>query len=93
MALDSSAESEGVGGRDVMVWGKNYDYELGIGKKSSLAMPVNLDAPDAERLMMMRKKAREVLDLTGQVWKGGVTVEQHAVAGYGNSAVYWRIVE
>lgn len=75
-----------------MVWGKNYDYELGNGKKASLAIPVNLDGPDGERLMLMRKKAREVLDLTGQVWKKGVTVQQHVVAGYGTSGVYWKIV-
>ncbi|KAF9452253.1 RCC1/BLIP-II [Macrolepiota fuliginosa MF-IS2] len=92
VALDSSAESHGVGGQDLMVWGKNYDYELGNGKKSSLAMPATLDAPDGERLMLMKKKAREVLDLKGKVWKRNVAVAQQVVAGYGNSAVYWKIV-
>ncbi|KXN82566.1 Protein FMP25, mitochondrial [Leucoagaricus sp. SymC.cos] len=92
VALDSSAESDGVGGQDLMVWGKNYDYELGNGKKSSTAMPVNLDAPDGERLMLMKKKAKEVNDLAGKVWKRNVSVEQQAVAGYGNTAVYWKIV-
>lgn len=93
VALDSSAESEGVGGQDLVVWGKNYDYELGNGRKSSSAMPVTLDAPDGERLMLMKKKAKEVLDLGGKVWKRNVAVEQRAVAGYGNTAVYWKIIE
>jgi hypothetical protein len=74
-----------------MVWGKNYDYELGTGKKSSSALPVTVDAPDGERLMLMKKKAKEVLDLGGKVWKRKVAVEQRAAAGYGNTAVYWKI--
>lgn len=92
VALDSSAESHGVGGQDLMAWGRNYDYELGNGKKSSLAMPIALDAPDGERLMLVKKKAKEVLNFEGTVWKKNVLVEQRAVAGYGNTAVYWRIV-
>lgn len=91
VALDSSAESHGVGGQDLMVWGKNYDHELGNGRKGSLAMPTTLEGPDGERLMLMRKKAK-VLDLKGQTWKSNVLVEQRIVAGYGNSAVYWKIV-
>ncbi|XP_006458490.1 hypothetical protein AGABI2DRAFT_190775 [Agaricus bisporus var. bisporus H97] len=92
VALDTSAESHGVGGQDLMVWGRNFDYELGNGKKSSLAMPTFLDAPDGERLMLMKRKAKEVLDLGGNVFKKNVNVEQQAAAGYGNSVVYWRVV-
>jgi hypothetical protein len=92
VALDTSADSHGVGGQDLMVWGRNFDYELGIGKKSNLAMPIFLDAPDGERLMLMKKKAKEVLDLGGNVYKKNVIVEQQAAAGYGNTAVYWKVM-
>jgi len=75
-----------------MVWGKNYDYELGNGKKSNSPMPVTVEAPDGERLMLMKKKAKVVMDFDGKLWKRGVVVEQRPVAGYGNSAIYWKIV-
>ena len=91
VALNSSVESDGVGGQDLMVWGKNFDYELGSGKKSSSPIPVTLEAPDGERLMLMKKKARVVMDLDGKQWKRGVVVEQRPVAGYGNNVVYWKI--
>jgi len=75
-----------------MVWGKNYDYELGNSKKSNSPMPVTVEAPDGERLMLMKKKAKVVMDFDGKLWKRGVVVEQRPVAGYGNSAIYWKIV-
>ena len=45
---------------------------------------------DGQRFMLGKKKA-EVRDLSGKVWKKEVEVEQCAVAGYGNSVVYWKI--
>ncbi|PPR04949.1 hypothetical protein CVT24_010407 [Panaeolus cyanescens] len=93
MALNSSEDSHGVGGRDVMVWGKNYGHELGNGKKASSAVPINLEGPDGSRLMLMSRKAKQVKDLQGQVWKKGVKVEQRALAGDGSSVVYWKIVD
>ncbi|KAJ3504015.1 hypothetical protein NLJ89_g8163 [Agrocybe chaxingu] len=87
----NSAENTGVGGRDVMVWGKNYESELGNGKKGSLPTPTTLEDPDGQRLMLMAKKAKEVKDLSGRTWKRGVKVEQRMVAGYENSVVYWKI--
>ncbi|KDR81766.1 hypothetical protein GALMADRAFT_60407 [Galerina marginata CBS 339.88] len=91
LALNSSADSGGVGGRDLMVWGRNQDSELGNGKKSSMATPTALQTADGERLMLMNKKAREVRDLHGKVWKKEVQVEQHVAVGYGSSAIYWKI--
>ncbi|TFK42956.1 regulator of chromosome condensation 1/beta-lactamase-inhibitor protein II [Crucibulum laeve] len=91
LALSSSAGSGGVGGRDLMLWGKNYDSELGNGKKSSLAVPNILVQPNGDRFMLMKRQAKEVRDLKGAVWKRGVKVEQHPATGYGNSAVYWKI--
>lgn len=80
------------GVRDVRVWGRNHDFELGNGKKSSLPVPTILCGPDGERIMLRMKKAREVRDLSGRVWGRGISVEEHAAVGYGNSVVYWRIV-
>ncbi|KAI0646886.1 RCC1/BLIP-II [Trametes meyenii] len=81
----------GGGGKDVVVWGANFDYQLGNGKRGSVPTPTVLLTPAGERFMLSRKKAKEVRDLRGQVWKNGVEVEQRAVAGWNNSVVYWRI--
>ncbi|KAF8911083.1 RCC1/BLIP-II [Gymnopilus junonius] len=89
--LNSSTES-GIGGRDLMVWGRNQSHELGNAKKSTIASPTGLQTPDGERFMLMRRKAKEVKDLHGNIWKKGVDVEQREVVGYENSAVYWKIV-
>jgi len=74
-----------------MTWGKNYDSELGNGKKASVPVPMTLETPNGGRFMLMELQAKEVKDLHGKVWKRGIKVEQRAVAGYGNSAVYWKI--
>ncbi|KAF9500374.1 RCC1/BLIP-II [Pleurotus eryngii] len=80
-----------VGGRDLMVWGKNHDSELGNGKKGSSPLPSALTTTDGQRFMLMARTANHVVDLQGKLWKRGVKVEQRAVAGYGNSIVYWRL--
>ena len=89
-ALNSNADSEGVGGRDLMVWGRNYDSELGSGKKGSVAVPRTLEL-DGERFMLMSRKAKVVKDPNGNVVKKNVQVDQNAVVGYESSSVYWRI--
>ena len=76
-------------GKDLYVWGKNHDSELGNGKKSSLPVPTTLIVGD-ERVMLQKKKGK-VLDLQGHVWGKRVDVEQKALAGYNNSVVYWKI--
>lgn len=91
-SLDSSVASGDVGGKDLMVWGKNYESELGNGKKSSLAQPAVMEYPEGERMMLMKKKAKEIKDLQGKVWKRGATVEQHMAAGPQSSIVYWKLV-
>ncbi|KAF4615364.1 hypothetical protein D9613_003265 [Agrocybe pediades] len=96
LALNSSAESGGVGGRDLMVWGRNQDSELGNGKKGSLAVPTVLQTSsddDAERFMLKTRTAKEVKDMHGRVWKKNVKVAQRAAVGWKNSVVYWKIVE
>ncbi|RXW17978.1 hypothetical protein EST38_g7882 [Candolleomyces aberdarensis] len=93
VSINSAADSQGVGGSDLFVWGRNFDSELGNGKKSSLAGPARLEVPEGERMMLMERKAKEVRDLHGRVWKRGVRVKQHVAAGYGTSAVYWKIVD
>lgn len=92
LTLDTQSQSNpGGAGRDIVVWGKNYESELGNGKKASVSVPTVLNKPDGERFMLVQRKAKEVRDLKGKVWKRGVQVEQCAVAGYEGSVVYWKI--
>ncbi|KAK7693272.1 hypothetical protein QCA50_002839 [Cerrena zonata] len=92
LTLDTLSRSgPGAGGRDLLVWGANFEYQLGNGKRGSSATPRNLESLEGDRFMLGKRKAKEVRDLVGKVWKRGVDVEQCAVAGYGNSVVYWRI--
>ncbi|KAI0693747.1 RCC1/BLIP-II [Cytidiella melzeri] len=90
LTLDTLARSgPGSGGRDLLVWGANQEYQLGNGKRGSFAAPQALHAPDGQRVMLTERKA-EVKDMCGKIWKSAM-VEQRAVAGWGNSVVYWRI--
>lgn len=93
LTLDTLSQATGVhGGRDLMVWGANYDFQLGTGKRSSLASAICLHRDDGSRYMLLKAKAGVVNDLQGGVWKRNVDVEQRAVAGVGNSVVYWKII-
>jgi hypothetical protein len=78
------------GGRDLYVWGANQQYELGNGKRTSLAAPTPLQQADETRVMLMKAQA-DVNDMQGKTWKYGVKVEQCPQAGYGNTIVYWKI--
>ncbi|PCH38606.1 RCC1/BLIP-II [Wolfiporia cocos MD-104 SS10] len=92
LTLDTLARGgPGAAGRDIVAWGANYAYELGNGRRGSVATPtVMLDA-DGQRFMLARRNASAVKDLQGKVWKKNVEVEQRAVAGWGGSVVYWKI--
>jgi len=87
----NTASTVDVGGRDLVVWGKNYESELGNGKKGSLPIPTTLETPEGGRFLLHRRKAGEVKDLHGKVWKRGVKVEQCAAVGPSNSVVYWKV--
>ena len=87
-----SRAGPGGAGRDLLVWGANQDFQLGNGKRGSLAAPAALHAPNGERVILGKRKA-DVKDMQGKVWKKGVQVEQCAVAGWGNSVVYWKICQ
>jgi hypothetical protein len=93
LALETHARAgPGGGGRDLLVWGTNYDYQVGNGKRASIAVPTTLEPVDGgDRIMLVKRRAKVVRDLQGRVWKRGVDVEQVAIGGYGNSLVYWRI--
>lgn len=92
LTLDTLAHGgPGAAGRDLLSWGANYEYQLGNGKRGSSASPTALQGGDGARFMLGRRKADEVRDLQGNVWKRGVEVEQTALAGWGNSVVYWKI--
>ncbi|KAI0807193.1 RCC1/BLIP-II [Fomes fomentarius] len=92
LSLDTrSRAGPGGGGRDVIAWGANLDYQLGTGKRGSVATPTVIQTVDGGRFMLQSKRAGEVRDMQGQVWKKGVQVEQRAVAGWNNSVVYWQV--
>ena len=77
----------------MLAWGNNYERQLGNGKRSSVAVPENVCiAPGGPRYVLRTTKAKEVRDLAGKVWGRGVKVEQVALAGVGNSVVYWRLM-
>lgn len=92
LALETRARAgPGGGGRDLLSWGTNYEYQVGNGKRSSIAVPTTLEPVDGDRIMLGKRRAKVVRDPQGRVWKRGVEVEQVAIGGYGNSLVYWRI--
>jgi alpha-tubulin suppressor-like RCC1 family protein len=86
-SLDTASEN-----KDLYSWGRNYDSELGNGKKGSVSTPGPLTLPNGERLMLRKKKAKKVLDLHGSVWGKNIRVEQAVAVGQNSSAVYWRTV-
>ena len=93
LTLDTlSRTGPGGAGRDLLVWGANQDFQLGNGKRGSVASPWALQTTDGQRVILGKRKA-DVKDLQGRVWKRGVEVEQCAVAGVGNSVVYWKICQ
>jgi hypothetical protein len=92
LALDTHAHAgPGGGGRDLLAWGTNYDYQIGNGKRASIAVPTTLETADGNRVMLGKYRAKIVRDPQGRVWRRGVNVEQVAIGGHGNSLVYWRI--
>ena len=92
VTLETLAGSTGIyGGRDLVVWGANYDYQLGLGKRGNTANAVTLHRPDGSRYLLQKVEA-PVKDLEGKAWKNKAEVEQTAVAGSKASVVYWRIV-
>jgi hypothetical protein len=92
VTLETLSGSTGMyGGRDLVVWGANYDYQLGIGKRGNTANAVTMHRPDGSRYLLQKVEAT-VRDLGGKVWKSKVEVEQTAVAGNKASVVYWRVV-
>jgi len=92
LALDTYAHSgPGGGGMDLLAWGTNYDYQVGNGKRASIGVPATLETEGGDRIMLQKQRAKAVRDLQGRVLARSVDVEQVAIAGYGNSLVYWRI--
>jgi len=92
LALETHARAgAGGGGRDLLAWGTNYDYQVGNGKRASIAVPTRLETVDGERMMLGKRLAKVVRDPQGRVWRRGVEVEQVAIGGYGTSLLYWRI--
>ncbi|KAL4067689.1 regulator of chromosome condensation 1/beta-lactamase-inhibitor protein II [Scleroderma citrinum] len=85
-----SRAGPGATGQDLLVCGFNYDYQLGTGNRKSLSVPTILQRPEGGRFLLGRRRAT-VMDMAGRVWRRNIEVEQCAVAGYGNSFVYWRI--
>jgi len=80
-------------GHDVLVLGYNADGQLGNGKRSSLCIPSHIPALGGVvgRMMLRERDGIRLVDLQGRKHGTG-RVEETAVAGWGSSAVYWRIV-
>ncbi|KAI0262866.1 regulator of chromosome condensation 1/beta-lactamase-inhibitor protein II [Gloeopeniophorella convolvens] len=92
LTLDTHARAgPGGSGRDLLAWGTNYDYQVGNGRRASIAVPTTLECANGSRLMLNKRRAAVVRDPQGRVWRRGVDVEQVAVAGHGLSLIYWRI--
>ena len=93
LALETHAGAGpgGGNGRDLYAWGTNYDYQVGNGRRASIAVPTTLEPTEGDRIMLEKRRAKVVRDPRGRVWRRGVDVEQVAIGGYGNSLVYWRI--
>jgi len=81
----------GGSGRDLFAWGTNYDYQVGNGKRGSIAVPTTLEPVEGDRFMLVKRRAKLVRDPQGRVWRRGVEVEQVAIGGFGTSLIYWRI--
>jgi len=92
LSLETHARAgPGGGGRDLLGWGSNYDYQVGNGKRASIAVPTTLETADGDQILLGKRLAKVVRDAQGRVWRRGVEVEQVAIGGYGTSLVYWRI--
>ncbi|KAK2460566.1 hypothetical protein APHAL10511_007036 [Amanita phalloides] len=88
VTLNTSRAAKGAG-RDLVVWGRNADGELGNGKRASVAGARAVEGAGGRVLLGMR--VGELRDARGRV-SGQGQVEQRAAAGDGNSAIYWRVV-
>lgn len=80
-------------GNDVLVLGFNADGQLGNGKRSSHCIPSHIPALGGivGRMMLRERDGVRLVDLQGRNCGSG-RVEETAVAGWGCSAVYWRVV-
>lgn len=84
-----------------MLWGCNTDYQLGLGRRSNAAVPTPLPVepfvggfgvdPTWGRLLTGERKVSVVRDLEGNAVGKNKTVEQTVVAGWGCTAVYWKV--
>ncbi|KZT57038.1 RCC1/BLIP-II protein [Calocera cornea HHB12733] len=81
-------------GYDVLAWGQNRSSELGNGKQVPVPLPgyVRSFRPEPGARLMVREGRGEVRDLEGRRWGRKVDVRETVVAGYGCTAVYWKIV-
>ena len=85
-----------------MIWGSNSDYQLGLGRRSNIPQPTSLpteafaggfDVDDnVGRMMTRERKVETIRDLQGNKVASKVKVEQAVVAGWGCTAMYWKVV-
>ncbi|KAG8986689.1 hypothetical protein FRB90_003846 [Tulasnella sp. 427] len=88
-------------GGDVLLWGCNADYQLGLGRRSNVALPTPLPVDsfvggyDVDktwgRLLTRQRQVSVVRNLDGKAVGKNKTVEQTVVAGWGCTAVYWKV--
>jgi Regulator of chromosome condensation (RCC1) repeat len=86
-------------GRNLLTWGQNSTYQLGNGKRSSIAQPSYVrhfspisgaEDDDQGRMALREGRLKVLRDMGGRVCGRNVKVQQWPVAGWNSSVVYWR---
>lgn len=87
-------------GRNLLTWGQNNTYQLGNGKRSSVAQPSyvrdfstvgDIEGDNQGRMTLRQGKLKVLRDMSGKICGRNVAVQEWPVAGWNLSAIYWRI--
>ncbi|EJU05539.1 RCC1/BLIP-II [Dacryopinax primogenitus] len=92
LTLDTISDTNA--GYDVLTWGQNRSFELGNGKQSAVPMPSYVQPFRTEpgSRFMVKETRKVIKDMEGKVRGRNVPVQETVVAGWGCTAVYWKIV-
>jgi alpha-tubulin suppressor-like RCC1 family protein len=83
-------------GHDLLAFGANTEYQLGNGKRGSVAVPTYLPGQHGEERWMLHEQQSVEVPNPGSwlPWSKtkSVQAEQRAVAGWNCGVVYWKII-